>query len=442
MPRRIDVGRARVSRSTAARAALLVVFALLVLPAAGNARPGTIGGATATSCQLQVFSWWTGGGEAAGLTKLIGIWNKNNPSCKFKNETVAGGAGTNAKAVLAQRLAANKPPDSFQGHAGAELRDYIKAKQVEPIDFIYKKYGFTKIMPKGLISQITYNGHLYSVPVNIHRANILWYNPKVLKKAKINAAPATWTQFVAALKKAKAAGVIPLALGEQWTQQHLLETVMISTLGPARWTALWTKNGNWSNKGVTLALNRFKTLLSYTNSDAASLTWQDAGKLVADGKAAFNVMGDWQDGYFSGTKAGGNLALKPKVDYGWTAVPGSSGVYDWLSDSFTLPKSAPHRAAAVKWLGFLGSKRAQDTFNPVKGSIPARQDANAKLYGPYLKWALKQWRTDRLAGSLTHGVVAPNAWATDFGTALGLFLQTKDVGKFQSALKTAHDKFT
>src|SRR5215211_4372345 len=193
--------RGRVTRATAGRAALLTAFALLLVPAAGNARPAAIGGGQA-SCQLQVFSWWTGGGEAAGLAKLITIWNQNNASCKFKNETVAGGAGTNAKAVLAQRLAANKPPDSFQGHAGAELRDYIKAKQVEPIDFIYKKYGFTKIMPKGLISQITYQGHLYSVPVNIHRANILWYNPKVLRKAKISAAPVTWTEFVAALNKA------------------------------------------------------------------------------------------------------------------------------------------------------------------------------------------------------------------------------------------------
>jgi glucose/mannose transport system substrate-binding protein len=78
----------------------------------------------------------------------------------------------------------------------------------------------------------------------------------------------------------------------------------------------------------------------------------------------------------------------------------------------------------------------------VKGSIPARQDANPKLYGPYLKWALAQWRTDRLAGSLTHGVVAPTAWATDIGTALGLFLQNKDVAKFQTALKQAHAKYT
>jgi glucose/mannose transport system substrate-binding protein len=118
-------------------------------------------------------------------------------------------------------------------------------------------------------------------------------------------------------------------------------------------------------------------------------------------------------------------------------VPGTNGVYVWLSDSFTLPKGAPHRPAAVQWLSFLGSKKAQDTFNPLKGSIPARKDANPKLYDTYLKWALKQWKTDRLAGSLTHGVVANNAWNTDIDTALGLFLNNKNVGSFQSALATA-----
>jgi glucose/mannose transport system substrate-binding protein len=278
------------------------------------------------------------------------------------------------------------------------------------------------------------------VPVNIHRANILWYNPTILRKAGITAAPKTWAQFIAALDKAKAADVIPLSMGEQWTSVHLFETVMIATLGPTRWAALWKKGADWSTPGVTLALNRYKTLLGYTNRDAASLTWQDAGKLVADGEAAFNIMGDWQDGYFSGTKSGGNLALKPKVDYNWTAVPGTTGVYDWLSDSFTLPKGAPHRAAAVKWLGFLGTKRAQDTFNPVKGSIPARTDANPKLYGPYLKWALVQWKKDKLAGSLAHGVVAPGAWYKDIDTALGLFLSNKDVERFQDALVAAAKK--
>jgi glucose/mannose transport system substrate-binding protein len=421
---------------------LLTLTLALVLPASGlgSSKKSTQTKSSAKACQLEVFSWWTGGGEAAGLAALIKIWDHNNKNCKFKNETVAGGAGTNAKAVLAQRLKAHKPPDSFQGHAGKELLDYIKAKQIEPIDFIYKAAGFGKKMPKLLLKQISYKGHIYSVPVNIHRANILWYNPKVLKTAGISAPPKTWSQFIAALKKANDAGVIPLSLGEQWTQQHLMETVMIGALGTDGWAKLWTKKGNWSSAGVTKALDRFKTLLTFTNSDAASLTWQDAGKLVADGDAAFNVMGDWQEGYFRGKVSGGNLGLKSGVDYGWTAVPDTNGVFDWLSDSFTLPKGAPHRAAAVKWLTFLGSKKAQDTFNPLKGSIPARSDANPKLYDTYLKWNLKQWKNDKLACSLTHGCAASNAWAADIGTALGLFLQSKDVAAFQTALVNAQKK--
>jgi glucose/mannose transport system substrate-binding protein len=420
-----------VSRTPFLVALLVLAAAVLVaLPASGFAQsePNTAQQAK----QLAVFSWWTGGGEAHGLKKLIAIWNKEHPTIPFKNETVAGGAGTNAKAVLAQRLAAGKPPDSFQGHAGAELQDYIKAGQVEPVDFIWNRYGLKKVIPKQLISQITYRGRLYSVPVNIHRANILWYNPAVLRKARIASPPKTWAQFIAALKKAKSADVIPLAVGEQWTQKHLLETVMIATLGPGRWNALWKKGGKWDNPGVKLALNRYKELLTYTNSDYASLTWQEASKLVADGKAAFNIMGDWADGYFRV-----DLKKKPKTGYGWAPVPGTAGVYDWLSDSFTLPKGAPNRSAAVQWLRFLGSKRAQDTFNPAKGSIPARRDANPKLYGPYLKWALQQWKTNKLAGSLAHGVVANNAWNTDIDTSLGLFLRSKDVDKFQDSLASA-----
>jgi len=105
----------------------LLVLALVVPAAAYSGKSAS----NASSTELEVFSWWTGGGEAAGLTKVIGIWNKEHSNIKFINAAVAGGAGTNAKAVLAQRLAAKDPPDSFQGHAGAELQDYIKAGQLE-----------------------------------------------------------------------------------------------------------------------------------------------------------------------------------------------------------------------------------------------------------------------------------------------------------------------
>jgi len=58
------------------------------------------------SSQVEVFSWWTGGGEAAGLEAMQKVFATKYPNIEFVNAAVAGGAGTNAKAVLATRLQA------------------------------------------------------------------------------------------------------------------------------------------------------------------------------------------------------------------------------------------------------------------------------------------------------------------------------------------------
>jgi glucose/mannose transport system substrate-binding protein len=178
-------------------------------------------------------------------------------------------------------------------------------------------------------------------------------------------------------------------------------------------------------------------VLLHVNEDAASLTWQDASQLVANGDAAFNIMGDWVDGYFSGTTAGGNLGLVPNEGYGWAPPPGTDGVFQFLSDSFTLAKNAPHPDAAMAWLKTAGSKAGQEAFNPVKGSICARTDCDQSLFNAYLQTAMADWSTDTVVGSLTHGVTANDSWKNEINTALGLFLTDKDVAAFQSALVTA-----
>ena len=59
---------------------------------------------------VEVFSWWTGGGEAAGLEAMIEVFGEQYPDTEFINAAVAGGAGTNARAVLATRLQAGDAP--------------------------------------------------------------------------------------------------------------------------------------------------------------------------------------------------------------------------------------------------------------------------------------------------------------------------------------------
>ncbi|MBP7043052.1 MAG: carbohydrate ABC transporter substrate-binding protein [Chloroflexi bacterium] len=381
---------------------------------------------------VEVFSWWTGGGEAAGLEAMIKVFAEKYPNVEFQNAAVAGGAGTNARAVLATRLQAGDAPDSWQGHAGQELiGTYVAAGQLEPLNFLYEENKWLDVMPATLIPLISQDGNIYSVPVNIHRANVLWANPTVLADNGIDM-PTTLDEWFAAMDTLQANGMdAPLAMGEQWTAMHLFETVLLASLGPDGYNALWDGSGDWASAEVTQALDNYAKVLTYVNSDASALSWQDAGQIVLDGDAAFNVMGDWQEGFFR------ELGSVPQEGYTWAPVPGTVGNFQFLSDSFVLPVGAPHRDTAIAWLTVAGSLEGQDAFNPVKGSIPARSDGDRALYGEYLQSAMDDWASNTVVGSLTHGVVANDSWKSEIDTALGLFLGSGDVAGFQTALVDA-----
>lgn len=385
------------------------------------------------SSEVEVFSWWTAGGEAEGLAAMIEVFGQQYPDIEFINAAVAGGAGTNARAVLATRLSAGNPPDSWQGHAGQEIiGTYVAAGQIEPLNDLYAEQGMLDVMPAALIPQISQEGNIYSVPVNIHRANVMWYNPTVLSDNGI-APPTTWDEFLSVCATLEAAGATCLAMGEQWTSMHLLETVLLGVLGPEAYSGLWDGSTDWASPEVTSALETFNAVLDQTNSDASTLSWDQAAQLVADGDAAFTIMGDWAEGYFV------SAGLAPEQDFGWAPAPGTDGAFQWLSDSFVLPVGAPHPDTALAWLTVAGSKEGQEAFNPIKGSICARTDCDPSLFDVYLQSAMQDWQADTIVGSLTHGVVANDAWKSEIDTALGLFLADRDVAAFQDALVTAYE---
>ena len=56
--------------------------------------------------KLEVFSWWTSGGEAAALQALFDAFQKANPDAEIVNATVAGGGGS---AAVRRRAACCKP---------------------------------------------------------------------------------------------------------------------------------------------------------------------------------------------------------------------------------------------------------------------------------------------------------------------------------------------
>jgi glucose/mannose transport system substrate-binding protein len=402
-------------------------------PAAGEAAPAE---AATDESALEIFSWWTSGGEVEALNALYAIFSEEYPDVEIQNAALAGGAGQggNMKALLETRMMGGEPPDSFQVHLGRELIDsHVIPGRMEPLDFLYEEEGLTDVFPQDLIAIASYDGKPWSVPVNIHRSNVLWYRPSMLEKAGVSEPPKTWDEFFEVAEALKAAGVNALAVAENEPNfsGHVFENVLIATLDPDAYRGLFDGSTSWDDERVVQALDILNRAYDYANPDYLSTSWGDINdRFVADDAPAMMIMGDWTHGV---------LMSKSFEDYRWAPAPGTEGTFLALSDSFGLPVGAPHRENALAFLRICGSRAGQDAFNPIKGSIPARTDGDKSVYDEYLLSAMEDFGTNTILPSIQHGAAAKQSFVLDYAIAINVLATTRDVAQAQAALTQASE---
>ena len=403
-------------------ALLLALGPTCPAPAAGNK-------------QLEVFSWWTSGGEAVALEALFKVYKHKNPGVEVLNAAVTGGGGSAARPVLQTRLAAGNPPDTWQVHPGHELfGQYVQAGYCVPVTVLYRSEGWDRVVLQDLLDQVSKGGEVYAVLVGVHRGNVLWYNKKVLKKHGIKVGDTlSFEQFFSAAQRLKDAGLVPLAMGDAglWATAELFENTLLGVLGPQGWQELFGGEMAFDDPQVKQAARLYGQMLDCENADHSALSWDQAVRAVIQGNAAFTAMGDWTYGELA--KAG----LKENQDFGWVSSPGTEGAFLAVADGFTLAKGAPHLAEAVAWLEMVGSKEAQEAFNALKGSIPVRTDVDKGKFGAYQRWSMASFDHDVLLASCVHGEAVPAAFQQELNDAISLFVADRNVERFTLALVQA-----
>lgn len=407
-----------------------------VAPGAAPASEGAAAGSSAAAgaSQLEIFSWWTSGGEVEALNAIYAIYSEKYPDVEIVNAALAGGAGQggNMKALLETRMQGGEPPDSFQVHLGRELIDsHVVPDRMEDLSFLYEEEGLNDVFPKDLIDIASYNGKPYSVPVNIHRSNVLWYRPSKLEAAGVAEAPKSWDEFFVAAEALKAAGIPALAVAENEPNfsGHVFENILITQLDQEGYLGLFNGATGWDDERVTKALEILNQAFGYANEDYLSTSWGDINdRFVADDGPAMMIMGDWTHGV---------LKSKGFTDYKWAPAPDTAGTFMVLSDSFGLPKNAPHRDNAVNFLRVCGSRDGQDAFNPIKGSIPARTDPDLSKYDEYLLSAMEDFKSNKLSPSIQHGAAAKQSFVLDYAIAINNLATNHDVAAAQAMLVQA-----
>jgi len=368
---------------------------------------------------LEIYHWWTSGGEAAAIGALVDVFEGLYPDTTVKQRAISGGSGITMIPIITALVLAGEAPDAFQMHAGYEGIAYYEADLLEDINDIWTDNNLEAVIPDVVQSMCQFEGDFYMVPVNIHRSNVVWYNLKELEAVGVDPKTLTnWTAFFDACFEFEDAnpGKDAIALGHAWTQAHLFEQILASQGIDVYENWINGLITNTTDADISAALDILATFMSYTNDDFDSLSWNEATDLLIQDNSVFNIMGDWANGEF--------LVANSVYDddYGTIAVPGTGNMYGLVVDAFQHPAGVANPENSDRWLEVVASKEGQDAFNPLKGSISARTDSNLTLYEPYHDWTGADFASvTYMFPSVVHGSGAPQSFSAELNAIINAF---------------------
>ncbi|MBY3241238.1 extracellular solute-binding protein [Rhizobium laguerreae] len=370
--------------------------------------------------EVQMLHWWTSGGEAAALNVLKEDLSKEGFA--WKDVPVAGGGGDAAMTALKAMVSAGTYPTASQ-MLGYTVLDYAEAGVMGDLTETAKKEGWDKSVPAALQKFSVYDGKWVAAPVNVHSVNWLWINKAVMDKIG-GTQPKTFDELIALLDKAKAAGVIPLALGGQnWQEATMFDSIVLSTGGPEFYKKAFNDLDEESLKSDTMkkSFDNLATIIKYVDPNFSGRDWNLATAMVIKGDALVQVMGDWAKGEFVAAKK------TPDTDFLCYRFPGTDGSVVYNSDMFGMFNVPDDRKAAQVALATATlSKSFQSAFNVVKGSVPARTDVPDTDFDACGKKGIADLKAANeggtLFGSLAQGYGAPPAIANAYKDVVSKFV--------------------
>jgi glucose/mannose transport system substrate-binding protein len=343
----------------------------------------------------------------------------------WKDSAVAGLSGANAQQALRTRLAAGDPPGAMQ-FLGYEGIDWANEGVLRDLSDLADAGGWQAAIAPQVLPFAQTDDLFFAVPINMHRQNWVWANKAAFEKAGV-AQPTTWAELIASGDKLEAAGIIPLAMGDEpWQIQLIFDSLVTDLYGPEFYQKAVIDLDEEAlsgpeMEGVFDALRQVRGLVddNFTGRD-----WAVATDMVINGQAAMQVMGDWAKGEFLAK------GLKPGTDFLCFATPSETPSFLFVIDSFGMfsVEDQGITDAQTALAEVVMDPNVQRDFNLIKGSIPARTDVSVDDFDDCAKAGYEDREAaiekGAMLGALTHGFASPPQFATVFGDVAAEFFVT------------------
>ncbi|MFZ6030526.1 MAG: extracellular solute-binding protein [Chloroflexota bacterium] len=292
------------------------------------------------------------------------------------------------KSKLTTVMQSGEPPDIFQSWGGGTMKEYVEAGMTKDINAALDADGgaWRNSFAPGALAVYSNNGVNYGVPWDMGMVGV-WYNKALFAQAGIENPPATWTEFLDAVKKLKEAGITPIALGEgdKWPGMHIWSYLVTRIAGKAGFEAAANRSGSFADPAFVEAGVKLQELIALEPFQDGYLgaTHDDMQAAFGNAKAAMEITGQWapsvqKDKSASGEGIGEDLGFFP-----FPMVEGGAGDANDVvggGNGFAVGKNASPEA--VDFVKYLTSVEAQILIASKGQGIPVVKGGEAGLTDP------------------------------------------------------------
>jgi raffinose/stachyose/melibiose transport system substrate-binding protein len=317
------------------------------------------------------------------MQDIAAAYNKANPGVVVEVVNLPDYENT-----MRTKMAANDLPDLWTTHGWSVAR---YSEYLQPLN---DQAWASKLSPtiKPVITDK--DGKFFVLPMDMDVAGIA-FNREVLDKAGVDPFKIkTWDDFKAACEKVKKIGKTAVQIGgkpsqeDDWTVGNFYDwtapSFLITNEKANSRAALKDGSFDWTKWGpVAKLLVDFRDA-GYLNPDYTQGTWQDVGKKLGTGEAAFGFFGNYVI-----TEA---KKYAPNGKFGFIPVPSVSkddtpSLITGERMAIGVWKDTPNKAEALKFLAYCAkpenvSKIATVTVNPT-GLVGAGYKSDAGDLTPY-----------------------------------------------------------
>lgn len=350
-------------RTVMGRIAVSILMAVLAGPAGAD-----VGDPKSSPMTFELAHYWISPSEDKALDVYRRAWTKSGDrwiDTRSKNSTES------FKMVI-DRMANGYPPTAMHWNAQGGRKTLLEAGVLRYIDDVAAEQRWNAILPEFVWDAITFRGHVFLAPTNIHALNWMWTSRKIFDALGLTP-PSSWDEVLSTAQKIASAGYQPIAMGSgDWEIGVLFDSILAGFYGRNGYLRVMKDVDPQAilDERVLTALRVLRSLKPFISRERADPSWAAAARAVGAGVAGMQFTGDWAKGELL---ASGHALDR---DFQCTPAPGTDQSFVLVLDAIAFPLTSrdEDREAQGKFARQVLDIGNQTEFNAIKGAVPVRTD--------------------------------------------------------------------